>query len=208
MIVQLGNSIAKTVVSGHNFKNDCPDRVHNAANNGRNMGEIDAITKSGHSAKDVDKHGINDVSGHVSGHDEIQISSKGHFIGQTVLYSDSTIDDNRDKGHNKGQSNLYNANRKGESDDKGHKFECGCPDNNKREYLYITDNQEVDANRDIIVNESGHLSGHECPDNTKSKGINGQSGQSELGDMDSVRYNGADGDDIKQDIGHFIGHVR
>jgi len=85
MIVQIDNTNTRTGVSGHIFKDDCPDRVDSGVNNGSNAGKFDAVIKSGHRDKDADKHGVNGVSGHVSGHDEIQISSKGHFIGQTVL---------------------------------------------------------------------------------------------------------------------------
>lgn len=54
---------------GHFFKNDCPDKVNYVVNNGRDMGEIDAVIKSGHRAKYADKHDVNGVSGHASGHD-------------------------------------------------------------------------------------------------------------------------------------------
>ncbi len=67
MIVQIDNTNTKAVVSGHVFKDDCPDRVNYGANNGRNMGKTDTIIKSGHSYKDADKHDVNGVSGHVSG---------------------------------------------------------------------------------------------------------------------------------------------
>lgn len=69
MIVQIDNTNTKAVISGHVFKDDCPDRVNYAANNGRNMDKIDAVIKSGHRAKDTDKHDVNGVSGHASGHD-------------------------------------------------------------------------------------------------------------------------------------------
>jgi hypothetical protein len=83
--------------------------------------------------------------------------------------------------------------------------DIGCPDIFNSKLVDMFDNLAITTTSN---NETGHLSGHSCPDNTKSNGINGQSGQSKLGDSDSVRYNEAAGDDIKQDIGHFIGHVR
>jgi len=67
MIVQIDNSSAKTVLSGHFFKDDCPDRVNYGANNGRNMGKTDVVIKSGHRAKDADKLDVKGISGHVSG---------------------------------------------------------------------------------------------------------------------------------------------
>lgn len=69
MIVQIDNTNTIAVVSGHVFKDDCPDRVNYAANNGRNMVKIDDVIKSGHSDKDADKHDVNGVSGHASRHD-------------------------------------------------------------------------------------------------------------------------------------------
>ena len=83
--------------------------------------------------------------------------------------------------------------------------DIGCPEIINSKIADMIENQAVTTTSN---NESGHLSGHSCPDNTKGNAINGQSGQSELGDKDSVRYNEADGDDLKQDIGLFIGHVR
>lgn len=68
MIVQIDNTSTKAVVSGHVFKDDCPDRVNYGANDGGNMGKTDAINKSGHSDKDADKHDVKGISGHVSGH--------------------------------------------------------------------------------------------------------------------------------------------
>jgi len=67
MIVQIDNTNAKIALSGHVLKNNCPDRINYAANNGRNMCEIDAVIKSGHIAKDADKLDVNGVSGHKSG---------------------------------------------------------------------------------------------------------------------------------------------
>lgn len=69
MIVQIDNTNTKAVVSGHVFKDNCPDKVNYAANNGRNMGKTDAINKSGHSNKDTDKYDVKGISGHASGHD-------------------------------------------------------------------------------------------------------------------------------------------
>lgn len=74
--------------------------------------------------------------------------------------------------------------------------DIGCPDIFNSKLVDMIDNQAVTTTSN---NESGHLSGHSCPDNTKSNGINVQSGQSELGDMDSVCYNESDSNDIKQD---------
>ena len=60
--------------------------------------------------------------------------------------------------------------------------------------------------------KSGHESGHEtwnnCPDRTESNGENGQSGQNKVGDIDGVRYNANDCNEIKHDNGHIIGNVR
>lgn len=50
----------------------------------------------------------------------LQLIYKGRFIGQNVLYSDSTKVSNRDKVQDKGLSVLYNTNRKDEYDCKGH----------------------------------------------------------------------------------------
>jgi hypothetical protein len=99
MIVQIDNTNAKAVVSGHGFKNDCPDRVDYGVNNGRNMGKFDAVIESGHRAKVTDKHDFNCVSGHTSGHVVSLLANKGHYKGQSVLYSDGEINDDRDKGH-------------------------------------------------------------------------------------------------------------
>lgn len=56
-------------------------------------------SESGHMAKDDDKHDFNGVSGHASGHDVSLLNNKGHYKGQSVLYSDGEIKDDRDKGH-------------------------------------------------------------------------------------------------------------
>jgi hypothetical protein len=85
VIVQIDNTNAKTALSGHVLKNDCPDRVDYGAKSGRNIDKTDAVIESGHRAKSVDKPDVNGISGHVSGHNEIQNSSKGHFMSQTVL---------------------------------------------------------------------------------------------------------------------------
>jgi hypothetical protein len=54
--------------------------------------------ESGHRVKCTDKHDVNDASGHASGHDESLRTNKGHFKGQSVLYRDGEVDDDRDKG--------------------------------------------------------------------------------------------------------------
>lgn len=69
MNVQIDNTNTKAVVSGHVFKDDCPDRANYDVNNIRNRVKTDALIKSGHRANDADKHDVNDVSGHISGHD-------------------------------------------------------------------------------------------------------------------------------------------
>ena len=69
MIVQIDNTNTKAVLSGHVFKDDCPDRVNNSVNIGRKMGEIDTAIESGHRVKSVDIVQFNRVSGHASGHD-------------------------------------------------------------------------------------------------------------------------------------------
>lgn len=68
MIVQIDNTNTKAVVFGHVFKDDCPDRVDYDVNNGSNAGKFDAVFKSGHKDKYADKHDVNGVSGHASGH--------------------------------------------------------------------------------------------------------------------------------------------
>lgn len=60
MNVQIDNTNTKAVVSGHVFKDDCPDRANYDVNNIRNRVKTDALIKSGHRANDADKHDVND----------------------------------------------------------------------------------------------------------------------------------------------------
>lgn len=83
MIVQIDNTNTKAVVSGHVFKDDCPDRVDYAVNNGNNAGKFDAVIKSGHRDKDADKHDVNGVSGHASGHDNAMEVNRCKTINQS-----------------------------------------------------------------------------------------------------------------------------
>jgi len=93
MIVQIDNTNAKTVASGHGFKNDCPDRVDYGANNGRNVVKFDAVIKSGHRAKGADKLDVNGVSGHAPGHNEKLFRNIGQDKGQSVPYNESGNDE-------------------------------------------------------------------------------------------------------------------
>ncbi len=79
MIVKIDNTNNKVVVSGHVFKDDCPDKVCNSADSCRNIHKTNAVIISGHRTKYADKHDVNGVSGHVSGQISTEISCVGHF---------------------------------------------------------------------------------------------------------------------------------
>ena len=64
---------------------DCPDRVDYAVNNGNNAGKFDAVIKSGHRDKDADKHDVNGVSGHSSGHDNAMEVNRCKTINQFLM---------------------------------------------------------------------------------------------------------------------------
>lgn len=83
MIVQIDNTNAKTVASGHVFKNDCPDRGNYDLNNGRNVGEIGAVIKSGHRVKSAGKLDVNGISGLASGLDNTTEVNRCKIISQS-----------------------------------------------------------------------------------------------------------------------------
>jgi len=83
MIVQIDNTNTKAVVSGQIFKDDCPDRCDYGVNNGKIEGKINAVIKSGHSTESTDKHNVNNISGHVSGHVSAIEVNRSEIISQS-----------------------------------------------------------------------------------------------------------------------------
>ena len=67
MIVQIIDINVETIVSGHVFKDECPDRVNYGMDNVKKIRKISTITKSGHSVNNAVTVDFNHASGQVSG---------------------------------------------------------------------------------------------------------------------------------------------